>query len=306
MQTNKELSINLVIEEFHLERINQASEAMIQRPSINRTGLILAGVSTSEEFSKNIVGWGTNESKFLLSLSEKQAIKAIERVVSKKPPLIMLSIGFDKQLLDLILIMANKYDVQIVKSEEHLSTLIANIGSYLSEFFAKSIAIHGCAIIVNGVGVIIIGASGVGKSEAILELIQKGHVFVSDDTVHISRLGTRYIARPSEITKDFLEVRGIGLIDIRHTYGSTMIRNKMDIDLVLELIPQDNNVNFDRLGNGDLQYHVLDGLINKIQIPVKQGRTISALVIAAVNSFLVKKDGLDPLEKIQERIKNGK
>lgn len=304
MPKNNSLSTNSVIEEFHLEKVNEANEKYIYRPSINRTGLVLAGVYTGEEFEKNIVGWGTNESKFLLSLSSGEAEKAIERVISQKPPLLMLSIGFCEDLTQTVLRIANKYDVPLVKSKEHLSTLIANIGNYLSEYFAKKVSIHGCAIIVNGVGVIIIGASGVGKSEAVLELIQKGHTFVSDDTVIISRLGTRYIAQPSEITKDFLEVRGIGLIDIRHTYGSTMIRSKMDIDLVLELVPQDNSIIFDRLGNAALQYPVLDGDITKIQIPVKQGRTISSLVIAAVNSYLVKKDGLDPLEKIQERIKN--
>ncbi|UWD34078.1 HPr(Ser) kinase/phosphatase [Mesomycoplasma molare] len=300
----EKINVDFLIKEFNLKPLNECKESFIERPSINRAGLLLAGAYVDETLTKNIVGWGTNESKFLLSLSQKDRKEALHRVIGANPPLLMLSVGFEKELFNEILEISNFYMVPTVSSEEHLSTLIANIGGYLSEYFAKKTAIHGSAIIVNGVGVLITGASGVGKSEAVLELIQDGHTFVSDDTVIISRLGNRFIGKPSPITQDLLEVRGIGIIDIRHTYGSSMIRTKLDIDLVLELIPFENNNNFDRIGNNELYYHILDGKIKKIQIPVKQGRTISSLVVAAVNSYLVKQDGLDPIEKIQERIKN--
>ncbi|MGZ9454185.1 HPr(Ser) kinase/phosphatase [Mycoplasma sp. AC157] len=298
------IKISFLINEFNLNPINNFPEGEIKRPSINRAGLLLAGVVSNETLTKNIVAWGTNESEFLLSLNQTERKNALIRVLGQHPPLLMLSIGFSKKLYDEVLEIANQFSVQVTNSEEHLSTLIANIGSFLSEYFAKKEAVHGCAIIINGVGVLIVGSSGVGKSEAVLELIQDGHTFVSDDTVIISRLGTRFIGKPSPITQDLLEVRGIGIIDIRHTYGSSMIRKKLDIDLVLELVLSDSAINFDRLGNSELHYNILGGTIQKIQIPVKQGRTTSSLVVAAVNSYLVKQDGLDPIQKIQERIKN--
>ncbi|MBN3535006.1 HPr(Ser) kinase/phosphatase [Mycoplasma procyoni] len=302
MEKNK-IDVQLIIELFGLHKENDFA-GQIARPSINRAGLALGGNYLGEALWKNIVAWGTNESEFLISLDHTRRLEAISRVLNCKPPLLMLSIGFSRELLQEVLEIANQCEVQVVTSEEHLSTLIANIGSYLSEFFAKTVAVHASAVVVNGVGVMIIGPSGIGKSEAVLELIQDGHTFVSDDTVIISRLGSRFIGKPSPITEDLLEVRGIGLIDIRHTYGSTMMRSKMDIDLVLELVAFDSSVSFDRLGTEYMEYNVLDGVIKKIQIPVKQGRTISSLVVAAVNSYLVKKDGIDPFQKIQERIQN--
>ncbi|WGI36858.1 HPr(Ser) kinase/phosphatase [Mesomycoplasma lagogenitalium] len=298
----KRVSVDKIIKDFYLIKLNEFPNAFIERPSINRAGLLLGGNFKRETLTKNIVGWGTNESEFLLSLSEEKRKKALKTVIGALPPLLLLSIGFSANLYQEVLQIAEKYKVQVVKSQEHLSTLIANIGSYLTEYFAKTVSVHGCAVLVNGVGVMIIGPSGAGKSEAVLELIQEGHTFVTDDTVVISRLGNRFIGKPATITQDFLEVRGIGLIDIRHTYGSSMIRAKLDIDLVLELVPDNENIIFDRLGKWDLEYNILDGAIQKIQIPVKQGRTISSLVVAAVNAYLVRKDGLDPLQKIQERI----
>ncbi|MGL5732500.1 MAG: HPr(Ser) kinase/phosphatase [Metamycoplasmataceae bacterium] len=310
-QPKPKINVLDLCQENKLEVVNEdlvKSWANITRPAINRTGLELKGYFYSEDcVSKNIIGWGTSESKWMSTISNEERIESLTTLISKKPPLIICSSGVRVENRKLIIKIASEYGVPVVLSDIPLSSLTTTIGVYLAEKFAQTEFVHGSLIIINGIGVMIIGPSGVGKSEVILELIQKDHIFVSDDAIHIKRIGNDFIGYSPEITKDILEARGLGLLDIRSTYGDRSIRAKTNIDLVIELNHTNDIVEFDRIGNKNLSYSILGGKINKINIPVKAGRSVSSLVVAAVNLYVSKQSGIDALKIIEERSRaNGK
>lgn len=309
-KTNIFVNVLELCEENKLEVINKnfvKKWSNIQRPAINRAGLELKGYFYKENaISKNIIGWGTSESNWMLSITNSERVEALSNLISKNPPLIICSSGVIGENRKIIIEIASKHGVPIALSNIPLSSLTTTIGVYLAEKFAQTEFVHGSLIIINGVGVMIIGASGIGKSEVILELIQKDHIFVSDDAIFIKRIGNNFIGYSPEITKDILEARGLGLLDIRTIYGDRSIRNKTNIDLVVELKNSDQFGEFDRIGNKNLSYSILGGKINKIDIPIKAGRSASSLVVAAANLLISKQNGIDALNIIQERtLKNG-
>ncbi|MGL5617590.1 MAG: HPr(Ser) kinase/phosphatase [Metamycoplasmataceae bacterium] len=310
-ESKPKINVFELCQENKLEVVNEAnikSWANIMRPAINRTGLELKGYFYSEDcVSQNIIGWGTSESKWMSTISSKERINALTTLISKKPPLIICSSGVREENRNLIIRIASEYGVPVVLSDIALSSLTTTIGVYLAEKFAQTEFVHGSLIIINGIGVMIIGPSGVGKSEVILELVQKNHIFVSDDAIHIKRIGNDFIGYSPEITKDILEARGLGLLDIRSTYGDRSIRSKTNIDLVIELNQTNDIIEYDRIGDKNLSYSILGGKINKINIPVKAGRSVSSLVVAAVNLYVSKQNGIDALKIIEERSRmNGK
>ncbi|MGY6172420.1 HPr(Ser) kinase/phosphatase [Candidatus Mycoplasma pogonae] len=311
MQINKKdvyISSDKIISKYHLTFLNKdkvKKEGKIYKSSIYRLGLELSGAVAVNDKIQNMVGWGTVERKWFASLPEADLEKKLRHIFKYQPPLVLLSIGFTEEMAQKVSDIASEYDIPVAKSDDHLSHLISIIGPYLAEKFSEKETVHGSAIIVNGIGVMLIGKSGIGKSEAILELIQKKHIFVSDDSVIISRLGNYFIGRPTHITQNMLEVRGIGILDVKHIYGSALCKHKLYIDLVIELLPNANNENnFDRLGNADLEYEILGGSIKKIQIPVQPGRNTSSLIEAAVNWYISYKEDVNPLKIINQRMQN--
>ena len=302
----KKLLIKDVLSVFEMEVFNKKeadTSKEVKSPSIHRKGLQLAGVDTSSktEIRKTIVGWGTKEQRFLSSLSKQDATKAIENVLSIETPLVLLSIGIKADIRDLVVECANKFKIPVVDTKLHLSVLTTTISYFLVRHFAELKSLHGSLVIVNGVGVMIIGKSGIGKSEAVLELIQEGHSFVSDDTVILKRIGRKFFGYPAKITKGLLEARGIGLINIPHIYGMRSVKDYSEVELVLELIASEDIAEPDRLGTKELKYNVLGSHISLMQIPVNKGRTVSSLIEAATNVYLAKKDGQDAIKIIMER-----
>jgi len=184
----------------------------------------------------------------------------------------------------------------------HLSLITSTIGLQIATHIAKVEERHGSLVIVNGVGVMVVGKSGVGKSEAVVELIQLGHTFVSDDTVRIKRIGQTFIGYPAILTKDLLEVRGFGLINVKTIYGIKSVREKSNINLIIELVDtKGKEGTFDRLGISEIKEEILGGFIPKIQLPIKEGRSTSSLIEIAVNSHLAREMGDDPISTIAQR-----
>lgn len=292
-----------LLEIVNKEKIKNWREIM--RPSINRAGLELIGHFESKDLNKNIVGFGTKESSLMDKLNKKELETNLKNIFDEKPPLIICSNGVSQKNKDLILKFANDSETPVVFSDTKLSFITTTVGIYIAEHFAPQDFVHGSLVIINGIGVLIVGQSGVGKSEAVIELIQRGHMFVSDDSVIIKRVGNHFVGYSPEITKNILEARGLGLIDIKTIYGKKSVKDRTNIELVIELI-KDENFNFDRLGNENHFYKILDGKISKILIPVRPGRNTSSLIEVAASLYITKSDGVDAFKEIQERIKNAK
>ncbi|MBD5423098.1 MAG: HPr(Ser) kinase/phosphatase [Mycoplasma sp.] len=276
----------------------------IMRPSINRVGLEIIGHFEHDDIDKNIVGFGTKESTLMDSIDSEELEINLKKIFDFNPPLVICSSGVSEKNKNLILNHGNKSKTPIVFVDTKLSFITTTVGIYIAENFAPEDFVHGSLVIINGVGVLIVGDSGVGKSEAVIELVQRGHMFVSDDSVIIKRIGNNFIGISPDITKNILEARGLGLINIKAIYGEKSIKDKTNIDLVIEL-KKDEQMNFDRLGTENHFYNVLNGKIKKILIPVKLGRNTASLIEVATSLYLSKKDGVDAFEQIQERIKNG-
>ena len=285
------------LEILNLDHINKWYP--ILRPAINRTGFELLNHFYSKSIT-NIIGWGSTESNYMDRISKEELAQILEKIFLKHPPLVICSNGVNERNRTIILEQANKNHVPVVFSDTQLSLLTTTIGIYIAQYFAPEEFVHGSLVVINGIGVLIIGDSGVGKSEAVLNLIQRGHLFVSDDAVYIQRIGNEFIGySPAEI-KNILEARGLGLLDIRNIYGDRSMQAKTKIDLVVSLIRSEAN-DFDRLGNEKNYFFILGGKIDKVNIPVRLGRNVASLIEAAANLFVSKQNGCDALVTVQKR-----
>lgn len=292
--------LELIIENPQFAELDR----LVTITGVHRLGLELAGVYETSHSDNQIIGWGTKESKWLSSLSTEKSEEALRRVLTNKNPLIILSSGVTGKIKSQIIKIANEFGIPVSCVTYHLSYVMSSINWYLAKILAPSIDVHGSLVVVYGIGVMIVGPSGIGKSEAVLELIQDGHQFISDDTVTIAQIGTDFYARAAAITKGYLEARGIGLIDVQHMYGAQTVKDDTSLQLVIELVPGSQMNELDRLGNQNLRYKIFDADVQLIQIPVDQGRNVATLIKAATSAFISKKHGYDALSIIQERFRN--
>lgn len=304
MQKNKMFAYDL-IKYFELKIINEDCEPLnrqILSPAIKRVGLELSEREGHERLSHNVIAWGTSESRYFDRIGETETRLALENIFVYSPPLVLLSKGMSKKNVEIIKSISSKYKIPVSYNEYQSSAFTtASIGAYLNEFFAETVQVHGCLMMVNATGVLIIGPSGSGKSEAALELVQKGHIFVSDDAVLVKDLGNQFVGSSPYITKNFLEVRGIGAIDVKYTYGVKSIANSCVIKLVIELVQKEEQNKLDRLGISFLNYPIMSRSIKKIQVPAKEGGSVASLIEAAVSSYLARHEGYSVIEEIEKR-----
>lgn len=277
-------------------------------PSISRAGIEIATLRPSSYLSERILVWSKTESIYLESVGTERASLAVRSVLRNKPPLLLLTKRFSSGLVEDVIKIASELDIPVVHTKDmSFSELLFAVNPYLLNKFAPSEQIHASLVNINGVGVLIIGESGIGKSEAVLELLQRNYVFVADDAVIIKRLGERFYGKAAPIILDLLEIRGIGIIDIRLLFGAKNIREESSIDLVVELVSSkiDEIAALERLGSKFLSFDILGGSLPKIQIMVKEGRSIASLIEAATGFFLAHNDSNLVLEKIAFRSKLG-
>ncbi|WKX02504.1 HPr(Ser) kinase/phosphatase [Candidatus Mycoplasma mahonii] len=291
--------IKELLDKFHLESFSPGADLTreIKTASIHRMGLELAGIKTTTATS--IIAWGTKESHFLLQKDSDYIDKTLKSIITTKTPLVFLSSGFknNKKIVDI----CKDTRTPLIISDLHLATFNIMVGPFISAFVAPTVTIHASLVIINGFGVIIKGNSGIGKSEAVLELIQKGHSFVSDDSVLLKIIGEKFYGESSVITKGFLEVRGIGLINIPLIYGLKSVKDIAEVSLIIELIDSEKIQEVDRLGRKDMSEKILNFIIPKIELPVKRGRSTSVLIEVAVEAFVARQNGMDPVATINAR-----
>lgn len=252
MNNKKKVSVKELIDFFGWRILNNPETHInynyIYQPAIKRVGLELAELLTHERLNNNVISWGTSESLWFQKIGKQASQRAIEHIFVQHPPLIILSKGVAKPALSWIVESAEKFGVPVCLSQVSSSLLSTNVGSYLNNYFLDETQVHACLVLIGGTGVLIIGQSGVGKSEAALELVQRGHVLISDDSVLIRDGGNIFIGRSPRITQNMLEVRGIGMIDVKHIYGVKSVATSSVIDLVVELVKTDRQNELDRLG----------------------------------------------------------
>lgn len=259
------------------------SELVIHSQDVNRPGLMFAGY---EKFfdSERVEFIGLAETSYLQELDEKTQRERLELFFSCRPPVAILTRNIDAP--PAMLEFAAKYEVPLLRTAEPTSGIMATLISYLSTELAERITRHGVMVEVYGEGILILGDSGVGKSETAVELIKRGHRLIADDAVEIRRVSSKTLvgSAPDNI-RHFIELRGIGIVNARNIFGIGSVKLTEKIDMVIQLEPWDSNKAYDRLGIEDEYISILGIKVPTTTVPVKPGRNLAIIIeIAAMNN----------------------
>lgn len=272
----------------------------ISSPEINRPALQLAGYF--EHFaSERVQIIGYVEYTYLKSLDREVKRKNYENFLSSEIPCVIFSSRTepDEDMIEL----ARKYKKPLLYSDRMTSPLMAEVIRWLGVELAPCISIHGVLMDVYGEGILIMGESGIGKSEAALELIKRGHRLITDDVVEIRKVSNETLVGTSpEITRHFIELRGIGIIDVKTLYGVESVRNTQSIDLVIKLEEYDKDKEYDRLGLNEEYTEFLGNKVPCHSIPIRPGRNLAIIVESAAVNHRQKKMGYNAAQELYRRV----
>lgn len=272
----------------------------IRVPDVNRPGLELAGYNKHSKLSR-IVILGDKETSYIKTLNEVEQRERFDVLTSEETPAIIIS--KDHSIPPILKEIAVEKNFPILQTSLPTYRLMVEIIGYLDEAFAPTESIHGVLVSVYGKGVLIIGDSGMGKSETALELIKRGHVLIADDRVEISRVHNRLVGNAPELLSGILEVRGIGVINVMQMFGASSILDEIEIDVVIKLETWDINSDYDRLGADDLETVNIMGIeVPRLVFPVKVGRNLAVLVETGVTNFTLKQMGFSAGQEFDQRV----
>ena len=269
-------------------------------PEVNRPALQLSGFFDHFDSDRvQIIGYV--EYTYLQTLDYERKIKIYDELVTYKVPCIVFSRNLepDKELIE----KAAKQDIPIFQTEKQTSGFMAELIRWMNVKLAPCISIHGVLVDVYGVGVSIMGESGIGKSEAALELIKRGHRLVTDDVVEIRKVSDEtLVGSAPDITRHFIELRGIGIVDVKSMFGVQSVRETQNIDLVITLEDWSREKEYDRLG---LEESYTEFLGNKVvchNIPIRPGRNLAIIVESAAVNHRQKQMGYNAAQELYKRV----
>lgn len=299
----KGVQLSKMVQELNLHNKTpdvDISKKRITLPDINRPALQLTGYLEHFENERvQIIGYV--EYTYLLHLSREKKMEAFERFVASKIPCVIFSTKTepDEDMINL----AIKYDVPIFVTDQTTSTFMAEIIRWLNVELAPCISIHGVLVDVYGEGVLIMGESGIGKSEAALELIKRGHRLVSDYVVEIRRVSdATLVGSAPDITRHFIELRGIGIIDVKTLFGVESVKDTQSIDLVIKLEEWDKDKEYDRLGLEEEYTEFLGNRVVCHSLPIRPGRNLAVIVESAAVNHRQKKMGYNAAQELYRRV----
>lgn len=286
MESLYSVRLGKLIEEFHLEVLRGAEgyeNVAICTEDVNRPGLQLVGFFDYFD-PKRLQVIGRVETTYLAGMSAEQRRTSFERLLSQDIPALVISRGIEPypECME----MAEKYDRTVLRSKETTSALMSAIIGSMRVYLAPRITRHGVLVEVYGEGVLLLGESGVGKSETAIELVKRGHRLIADDAVEIKRLSTkRLVGTAPELIRHYIELRGIGVVDVRRIFGMSAIKEESDIDMVINLEQWKDGAMYDRLGLENLYTTILDVQVPSLTVPVKPGRNLAVIIeVAAMNN----------------------
>ncbi|MGQ0561687.1 MAG: HPr(Ser) kinase/phosphatase [Gemmatimonadota bacterium] len=286
-----------------LELLNQCSlQRPIQSPTISSPGLVLAGFT--DRFPKGrLQVFGETEVRFLDSLPDTQRRKSLELFFSLDMPAVVVTKGL--KVPALLVELAQQQDVPLLRSKLKTGDFYRRLQPYMEEAFAPTTTMHGSLADVYGVGLLFVGRSGIGKSECVLDLVERGHRLVADDVVHITRRGVDIlIARGHELQQHHMEIRGIGILDIKALFGIRAIRQQKRIEVVVQLEEWNATAKYDRTGLDIQEVDVLGVKLPKVVVPLNAGKNITVLSEVIAMNHLLKYSGVDSARLFNDRLQN--
>ena len=283
-ENKKEIMLHTVVENLGLEIVHQSSDyydISLSSADANRPGLQLAGYL--EDFPyKRLQIIGSVEYTYLTGLDSKLQYERFRGILSYNIPAIIFSynVGLHQDILDL----ADYYNKTLLRSPEKTTKLISDISYELEYQLAPRSNVHGELLEVFGIGVLIIGKSSVGKSETALDLVNRGHRLVADDMVDIMAMDNKLMGTAPDNIRHYMEIRGLGIVNVRRLYGTGSVKHTSQVDLVIELEQWKSDFEYDRLGLDDHYIELLDVKVPHIVVPVRAGRNLAMIVeVAAMN-----------------------
>ncbi|MBA3957155.1 MAG: HPr kinase/phosphorylase [Parachlamydiaceae bacterium] len=292
-QHGKRLGLELVAGEGGIKR-------PIRIPEVHRPGLSLAGY-LKNHVKKRILIFGRVEIEYLRDLDHPTRISRLEAIVSADTPAVMVARRYKppKELLSI----CQKQSIPLFRGSLPTIDLLSQLSMLLSEQFTKSTTYHGTLVEVYGVGVLIKGNSSVGKSEAALGLIERGHRLISDDTVRVKKRESSYVeGYGAELTRYHMEIRGIGIINVANLYGAVCVRESKNIDLVVELEVWDDNHFYDRFGMEEKSCDILGVMVPYHVLPVKPGRDVVLLLETIALNHRLKGMGYNSAKEFNNKL----
>ena len=291
----KDLNLKLLAGEKGIN--NLVTVEMLSRPGVEFAGFL-------DFYDKDrILLIGSKEYKFLGTLEKDLRTKRVENVLKNLPPAVVFSINVD--IPDYFITLGNKYNIPILKSSERTTPINSKLYAYLRSALAPRKTLHGTLLDIHGMGTLIIGKSGIGKSETALELVKRGHILIADDRVDVYEAAPGIIiGEAPNVLKGFLEIRGIGIVNVMQMFGARSYRENKKVRLVIELEEWNNKQAYDRLGVSGEHFDVFGTTLPRVIIPILPGRNNATLVeSAAMNEklkFLGYNAALDLIEKVDK------
>lgn len=301
--TTKNVKMKTLVERMNLKNltpdIDYAGKEVVI-PDINRPALPLTGFFENFD-SRRVQIIGYAEYSYLETLDDERKSAIYKEFLREDMPCIIFcrSLKPDKILIE----KAVKANVPLFSTDIHTSEFTAEIIRWLNVALAPCISIHGVLVEAYGVGVLIMGESGIGKSEAALELIKRGHRLVSDDVVEIRKVSDEtLVGSAPDITRHFIELRGIGIVDVKTLFGVQSVRETQNIDLVITLEDWDREKEYDRLGLEEQHTEFLGNTVASHQIPIRPGRNLAVIVETAAINHRQKKMGYNAAQELYKRV----
>ncbi len=295
--------LSQIVERFELEVVYDSGdieERRITVADVTRPGLQLAGYY--DHFGPDrlqIVG--NMEHAFLNNLTSEDRKRSISTLFEKDIPALIITRNHEVQ--PEILEAAEETKTPVLRTEEATSDFSSELVKYLKMELAPRVSMHGVLVEVNGEGILILGESGVGKSETALEIVKRGHRLIADDQVEIRKVSeTTLVGKAPDVIKHLIEIRGIGIMNVKELYGVSSVKPQESIDFVINLEMWDENKTYDRMGLNEETTEILGLKVPSITIPVGPGRNLAIIVEAAAINYRVKKMGFNAAQDLVSRV----
>ncbi len=295
------VKLSKIIKEFKLEEVYVPNEnTLIKTTDVNRPGLQIAGFFDYFD-NRRIQVLGMVENTYLAGMTSEERYKSIDNFFRRKIPVAIVT--REMEIFPEMMEIAKKYEINVLRTALGTSSFLSALIAFLNVELAPRITRHGVLVEVYGEGVLILGESGVGKSEAAVELMKRGHRLVADDAVEIRRVSSKALVGSSpEIIRHFIEMRGIGIIDVKKIFGMGGVKDTEKIDLVIQLEVWQKGKQYDRLGLVDNYTEILGINVPSLTIPIRPGRNLAVIFEIAAMNNRQRRMGYNAAEELNKRL----
>jgi len=294
------LKSTLNIELEPLAGVDHATEKYVVEADLHRPGLALSGYVDLFTYQR-IQIIGNTECRYLRNLSESNMMSSFEQLVSFDIPVIFIT--DNNNLPKKVLKLAEQHKIPVYRTSFETTKFMYQLRDFLEDLFAVQTMLHGTMVDVYGIGILIAGKSGIGKSEVALDLVERGHRLVSDDVVILTKKNNVLLASATEMNKHFMEIRGLGVVDVMSMFGIRAVRYQKRLEVVLELSLWENSEKVDRTGLDNNTIGILGTDIPLIQLPITPGKNITVIAEVIAMNYLLKHYGYDAAKAFQKKVK---